>query len=152
MPLDDLAPVLKILRTWARTHHVQAAEGVVELSDAMPRVTVEAYDTADIDLFLLLADQLKAKAVAIDAVVLEEEDIEMAKAFAGRISEIEERATFNRRITAARGRIGQLHRLRLTAFAPGLDRALIYNATTDWGDALFGFMRPFPDEEDSSLA
>jgi hypothetical protein len=141
MALPDLAPVITSLEAWARAHHVSIGTGTVELSETLPTVTVQGYDSGDIELFLMLADQLKPKVVALDARVFGEGELELARAFTGRIADIEARAAHNRRLIQAQDRLGEVHDVKIYAFAPGLERVLVYTAVTDWGDELFSVMR-----------
>lgn len=141
MPLLELETTLQTLRDWARAHHVTLAAGMVELSDDYPQVTIRAFEPGDVDLFLLLADQLAPKVLALDAPPFDEHDLELARAFTGRINDIEERAVFNRRVAEARAHLGQVHTLTVVAFTPGLERALVYRAVAAWAEELFGIMR-----------
>ena len=141
VPLLELETTLQTLRDWARAHHVTLAAGMVELSDDYPQVTIRAFEPGDVDLFLLLADQLAPKVLALDAPPFDEHDLELARAFTGRINDIEERAVFNRRVAEARAHLGQVHTLTVVAFTPGLERALVYRAVAAWAEELFGIMR-----------
>ena len=148
MPLLELETTLQTLRDWARAHHVTLAAGMVELSEEFPQVTIRAFEPGDVDLVLLLADQLAPKVLALDAPPFDEHDLELARAFTGRISDIEERAVFNRRVAEARAHLGQVHTLTVVAFTPGLERALVYRAVAGWAEELFGIMRSVAAGED----
>ena len=141
MPLPELESTLKTLQDWARAHHVTIATGMVELSDDFPQVTIRGFEPQDLDLFLALADQLNPKVLALDAPPFDEGDLDLARAFTGRINDIEERAVFNRRLAEARGHVGKVHTITVVAFTPGLERALLYRAVVAWAEELFGIMR-----------
>lgn len=141
MPLAELESTLQTVKDWARAHQVAVAPGMVELSDTLPQVTIRGFEPGDVELFLLLADQLAPKVLAVDAPPFDEADLELARAFTGRINDIEERAVFNRRVAEARAHVGQVHTVMVVALTPALERALVYRAVAAWAEELFGIMR-----------
>lgn len=58
----------------------------------------------------LLAEQIAPKVLALDAPTFDDGELELARAFTGRIGDIEERAVFNRRVAEARAQVGHATR------------------------------------------
>ena len=50
-----------------RTHRMAMAPAMVELTDTLPQVTIRGFEPGDVELFLLLADQMAPKVLALDA-------------------------------------------------------------------------------------
>lgn len=141
MAIGELESVLKRLRTWAHGRSAGIHEGIVELGDSFPHVTVVGFEPADLALFLTLAEQLPTAVVAIDAPPLSEEDIRLATALTGELTDPGERAHFKEVMTEARNHLGKVHEIQAVAFGPGLERAVVFRSATEWGADLFSLAK-----------
>jgi hypothetical protein len=141
--LVELESVLKRLRAWAQDHSAQVEEGIIELGESFPQLTVVGFGPDDIALFLTLAGLLRPTVVALNAPPLNEEDLRLANALAADLTDPEERAHFKKVVTAARAYLGKVHEINAAAFAPGVERAVVFRSATDWGAELFSLAARF---------
>jgi len=135
--LPDLAPVLAALNEWARAHSVPVHEGILELSDALPQVTVVGFDPEDVDLFLTLATALERPVLVLNQMILTPESLLLVEEIAASHKPASDRRYYAGVIAAARSHLGELEGLTAYAFAPDLARVVVFRASTDWGAPLF---------------
>lgn len=137
MALPELESLLVTIKTWAEDRSVPVGDGILELGPAFPHMTVVGFEPEDLTLFLTLADALPAATVAVNAPALSEEDLRIAKALAGSLKTPEDRRHYAKVATDAKAYLGRIHDLTAIAFAARLERAVVFRASSDWGEPIF---------------
>lgn len=137
MPLPALEPVLAAITEWAQAHSLPLNEGILEVGDALPQVTVVGFDLEDVQLFLTLATGLDRPFLVVNPMELDAEGLRLIKGLADGLNDSEERRHYAGLVTAAKSHLGDLQHLTAYAFANDLSRVVVFRATTDWGEPLF---------------
>jgi hypothetical protein len=140
VPLLSLEPISDTIAHWAREHGVPMADGIVELADALPSVTVVAFEPEDLDGYLVLLGALRPSTIMVTPLVFDEEGLRLVQGLVGRLTDPKDRKYFNGQIENAKPHLGTLQRLRVYAFANELARVAIFHAETDWAAPLFALL------------
>ncbi|MEO8030108.1 MAG: hypothetical protein ABI765_04625 [Gemmatimonadota bacterium] len=137
MALNDLESMVEVIGQWAKARSIPADDGILELGDSLPRVTVVAFAPEDVELFLKLAGTLQAAVVVVNAAPLTTEDLTLVKTLVENQGSNEQKRYFTKVIADAKKHLGRVHHLDAYAFAPGLERVVVLRAATEWGAPLF---------------
>ncbi len=139
--LTALEPLLDKLLHWASEGPVPVTKGVIELGESYPEITVVAFDPDDVDVFCALAGRLPTGILSVYAPKLSEEDIRLAHALVPELKHPPERRHYQQVIAEVATHVGEVHELRVTAFAPSLERAVVLQAQVDWAADFFDLAR-----------
>jgi hypothetical protein len=137
VPLLALEPLSDTIALWAKEDGVPVADGFLELSDALPSVTVVGFEPEDVDAYLVLLEALRPSTLVVTPVVFQEEGLRLVQNVIGRLTDPKDRKYFNALVETARPHLGTLQRVTVYAFANELARVVIFQAETDWAAPLF---------------
>lgn len=138
MALDELESTLARIREWASYHNISIKEGILELGEAFPTVTVVGFAPEDVQVFLDLAGMLGSRVLVLDGATVEENELQLAADLAREVTDPEERAHSLRAVKDGRKRLGKLYQLHAVAIGPEVQRAVAFRAAADWSGELFG--------------
>jgi hypothetical protein len=140
LTLPTLEPVHETIASWAKEHSLPIQEGIIELGDALPCITVVGFKPEDIRLFLTLLEALKHPVLILNPHYFDEEGLRLVQGLAGRLQDPKDRRYYTGLIDTAKTHLGQLQHLTAYAFSSDLSRAVVFRAATDWAEPLFALV------------
>jgi hypothetical protein len=140
LALTTLEPTRDAIVTWAQDHSVPLSEGLLELGDALPEITVVGFSPDDLEPYLALLDALHPSIVVLNPHTFDDEGLRLVQGLAGRLQDPKDRRYYNGLIEAAKSHLGQIQHLTAYAFANDLARVVVFRAATDWAEPLFALV------------
>ena len=80
---------------------------------------------------------MPATTLVVSAPALSDEDLKLATGLVPRLKHPPERRHYQQVIADATSHLGELQQIRVVAFGPAFQRAVLLQASADWGEELF---------------
>ena len=140
LALADLEPLVTAIREWATARSFSLSEGILELEDAFPQITVVGFAAEDLTLFLTLAAALTRPVLVLTVPPFSSEDLRLEKSLAADLRNAADVRYYAKVIDEAKTYVGMIHDITAYAFAPDLTRAVVFRASADWAEPIFSLL------------
>jgi hypothetical protein len=132
LPLLALEPARDAIVAWAAARSLTVREGILELSDAQPNITVVGFGPEDVQTFLGLAGGLVDPLLVLNPHLFDADSIRLVEGLTRDLTDPKDRRHWTGVLASAKEHLGKLQSLTAYAFAGDLSRAVVFRSTTDW--------------------
>jgi hypothetical protein len=146
LALPALEPVVTAIKEWAQARSIVVHEGLLEVGNALPEITVVGFDMNDIQLFFTLAAALDQPTLVLNPLTFDEEGMRLVNGLAQGLREPRDREYYKTAIASAKPHLGKIQEITVHAFPSGLARVVTFRAATDWGAPLLSLSQDLGEE------